>query len=427
MEVMISIEERRLQIKLEPSKEERNSVYGAKMETDLSFKIASDEDVNFHATHPDHLALIVLLAAHPFSTGELNIPLHVSESFATACKIFERYKPTFSSTNSLPYTPRSNSRPGLAFSGGVDSTAALELMPESTVPVFLDRPVRAKTTLYNKSAAKATLAFLEARDIPNISVTTDVEFIRNPIGFPTDLAAGIPAIALATHLNFDSIGYGTIMESAYRIGHVKAREYSTSPHYKVWGPLFAACGIPLYLPVAGVSEVGTSIILHGSEYRGMARSCIRGEWPKRCDLCWKCFRKQLIEMALVDRSISESELYEDFKKKEVLYKIKSPFISHENVLAWALSKMKREGFVDLFFNRLVGSTYNLDHLETYLPRSIELIPSQYRLTTVQNLRKYLLPMKSEDQIGMLEQDFTNYMQSGVYESLVKNFENSILS
>ena len=89
--------------------------------------------------------------------------------------------------------------------------------------------------------------------------------------------------------------------------------------------------------------------------------------------------------------------------------------------------MKREGFVDLFFNRLVGSTYNLDHLETYLPRSIELIPSQYRLTTVQNLRKYLLPMKSEDQIGMLEQDFTNYMQSGVYESLVKNFENSILS
>ena len=427
MEAHISIEERRLQINLDPSKEELDSVYGEKMDAELSFKIASDKDVDFYVTHPDHLALIVLLAAHPFSIKELKIPLHVSKTFAAACNIFERYKPTFLSTNSLPYTPRSNSRPGLAFSGGVDSTAALELMPESTIPVFLDRPFRAKTTLYNKSAAKATLAFLEARNQPNISVTTDIEFIRNPIGFPTDLAAGIPAIALATHLNFDSIGYGTIMESAYRIGHVKAREYSTSPHYKIWGPLFAACGIPLYLPVAGVSEVGTSLIVHGSEYRGMARSCIRGEWPKRCDLCWKCFRKQLIEMALRNKSISASQLHEDFKKKEVLYKIKSSFIPHENVLAWALSKMNREGFVETFYNRLVGSTYNLDHLATYLPKSIDLIPQRYQLATIQNLKKYLLPMNSEDQTRMLEQDFQKYVGSEIYESLVQEFEKSIIT
>ena len=427
MEVGISIEERRLEIKLNPSTEERDSVYGNKMGDNLSFKIVSEENVDFHATHPDHLALIALLAAHPFSQGELYIPLHVSEQFANACKIFERYKPTFLSKNSHPYTPKSNSRPGLAFSGGVDSTAALKIMPESTVPVFLDRPFRANTTLYNKSAAKATLAFLEGRDQPNISVITDVEFIRSPIGFPTDLAAGIPVIALATHLNFDSIGYGTVMESAYRTGHVKAREYSNSPHYRVWGPLFAASGIPLYLPVAGVSEVGTSIIVHRSEYRGMARSCIRGEWPKRCELCWKCFRKQLIEMALMEKSITESQLHDDFKKKEVLYKIKSAFIPHENVLAWALSKMKREGLVEIFFNRLVGSTYDLESLTCYLPNSIELIPSQYRLTTTQNLRKYLSPMKPAHQKRMLSQDFQEYMDSETHKSLVLDFEKAIIN
>ena len=89
--------------------------------------------------------------------------------------------------------------------------------------------------------------------------------------------------------------------------------------------------------------------------------------------------------------------------------------------------MKREGFVELFYNRLIGSTYNLDHLTTYLPASIELIPQQYRLTTVQNLRKYLLPMKLEDQVRMLEQDFSNYVGSEIYETLVINFENSILT
>ena len=39
---------------------------------------------------------------------------------------------------------------------------------------------------------------------------------------------------------------------------------------------FSAAGVPLFLPVAGVSVVGTSTIVHRSPYRGMARDAFGG-------------------------------------------------------------------------------------------------------------------------------------------------------
>lgn len=425
MEATLEIEQTRINVEFLPSEDELSSIYSEKMASVLQFSIAASEPVDFRLVHDDHLALIILLAAHPFAIGDLTIPLHVSPLFANACGVFTRYRPVFLSATNKPYTPRSGGRPGLAFSGGMDSTAALALLPPTTVPVFLDRPHRAKTTLYNKSAAKATLAFLEAKNIPNISLSTDVEFIRKPIGFPTDLASGIPAIALATHFNFDSIGYGTVMESAYRIGHKKARNYEHSPHYRLWSPLFSSAGIPLILPVAGVSEIGTSTIVHHSQYRDMARSCIRGQWPRRCDKCWKCFRKQLIDQAIKGRTMSDEEFRLAIQSKEVASKLSSEFISHENVLGWALEKMERGTALDLLYQRLVASTYSLNHLNSFYPSSVNLIPPKYRLHVLEQLRNYLPEMKIEDQQRMVAQDFSKYVESTAFKSKVIDFKTLI--
>ena len=422
MEVRLEIEQTRIHVELLPSEEELSSVYSEKMASVLQFSIAASGPVDFRLVHNDHLALIILLAAHPFAKGDLTVPLHVSPLFTKACDVFSRYRPVFLSATNKPYTPRSTGRPGLAFSGGMDSTAALALLPSTTVPVFLDRPHRAKTTLYNKSAAKATLAFLEAKNTPNISLSTDVEFIRNPIGFPTDLASGIPAIALATHFNFDSIGYGTVMESAYRIGHEKARNYYHSPHYRLWSPLFSSAGIPLILPVAGVSEIGTSTIVHHSQYRDMARSCIRGQWPRSCNECWKCFRKQLIDQAIKGQTMSDEELIQAIQSKEVASKLSSDFISHENVLGWTLEKMDRGPLLELLYQRLVASTYSLIHLDSYYSPAIELIPPKYRLHVLEQLRKYLPEMDVETQQQMVIQDFSTYVESSIYKSKLNAFK-----
>ena len=44
-------------------------------------------------------------------------------------------------------------------------------------------------------------------------IESNLEFIRKPVGFPTDLANSIPAILLSEFLGFDSIGFGTVLES----------------------------------------------------------------------------------------------------------------------------------------------------------------------------------------------------------------------
>ncbi len=419
MEVRIELEQSRIVVSLYASQEERDSVYGEKMAEKLDFSIASNGPVDLRTVHDDHLALIVLLAVHPFAIGKLSIPLHVSKQFEEATKIFSRYRPEFLSVSGKPYTSKSDGKPGLAFSGGMDSTAALVLMPNKTVPVFLDRPHRANTTLYNKSAAKATLAFLESKGVPNISVSTDVEFIRNPVGFPTDLATGIPVLALASHFQFDSIGFGTVMESAYRIGHEKSRNYIESPHYKVWAPLFSAAGLPLFLPVAGVSEVGTSTIVHRSPYRGMARSCIRGNWPRTCNNCWKCFRKQLIEHGINQTEFNDNQFLSSLQSKEVVSKLSAEFISHENVLGWALNKIERGPKLDVLFNRLVASTYSLNHLDSFYPPAIDLVPPKYRLHVLEQLRSYLPEMQEADQQRMIEQDFADLLKSEQHQEKVR--------
>ena len=423
MEVRIELEQSRIVLSLSASKEERDSVYGEKMADTLDFSIASNGPIDLRTVHDDHLALIVLLAVHPFAIGKLPIPLHVSKQFEEATQIFSRYRPEFLSTSGRPYTSKSDGKPGLAFSGGMDSTAALLLMPNNTVPVFLDRPHRANTTLYNKSAAKATMAFLEAKGIPNIAISTDVEFIRNPVGFPTDLATGIPVLALASHFQFDSIGFGTVMESAYRIGHEKSRNYVESPHYKVWAPLFSAAGLPLFLPVAGVSEVGTSTIVHRSPFRGMARSCIRGNWPQTCNNCWKCFRKQLIEHGINQTEFNDNQFLSSLQSKEVVSKLSAGFISHENVLGWALNKIQRGPKLDVLFNRLVASTYSLNHLDSFYPPAIDLVPPKYRLHVLEQLRSYLPEMQEADQERMIEQNFADLLKSEQHQEKVRALMN----
>ena len=201
------------------------------------------------------------------------------------------------------------------------------------------------------------------------------------------------------------------MESAYRIGHRKSRDYIQSSHYRVWAPLFSAAGLPLFLPVAGVSEVGTSTIVHRSPYRGMARSCIRGDWPQVCNNCWKCFRKQLIEHGINKTKFHDKQFMKSIKSKEVVSKLSSEFISHENVLGWALSKIERGPQLETLFTRLVASTYPLDHLGSFYPPAINLVPPKYRVHVHEQLRHYLPEMKEHDQKRMIEQDFTEYIES----------------
>ena len=80
MEVRIELEQTRIVVTLSASEEERNSHYGEKMAESLEFSIASNGSIDLRKVHDDHLALIVLLAAHPFAVG----------NFCPACRNLDK-------------------------------------------------------------------------------------------------------------------------------------------------------------------------------------------------------------------------------------------------------------------------------------------------------------------------------------------------
>jgi len=341
--------------------------------------------------HPDHLALIALLVCHPFVDKSMTIPWNVSDRFAQSCFQISKYNVVFENTNKAAYSPAVDSRPALAFSGGADSTASLLVMPSDTLSVFMDRPLKRKVSMYNKSAAYAAINHAKECGFEVLSVECDVEYLRQPLGFPTDLVPSIPIIALASSHNIDSIAFGTVMESAYRIGHEKARDYASSHHYRFWGRMFAAAGLPLYLPVSGVSEVGTSIIVLNSSFYPYTRSCIRGEWPDACENCWKCFRKNMLEAKIKGKIIDDTYLIRGLGIIEVQKKMQAFPVSHENVLAWALEGSSGE-IANIVVQRLEGNQRNLEFLKTYYPGAFDLMPKQYRISTKSKLDTFLKPM-----------------------------------
>ncbi len=377
-----------------------------------SFSIHLPKEYSMEDIHPDHLALIGIMAAFPFTKEVLQLPLVVSQRFIDGFNVLKRFKIIPKSNEGTYYSPSNPEKSTLAFSGGIDSTAALSVMPKDTALVFLNRPRKLTTrSLYDKSAPLAIIKYAESQGYEVYKINCDVEYIRNPVGFPVDLAAGIPAVAIASILGASSVAFGTIMESAYRIGHDVARNYTDSSHHRLWGNAFMRSGLFLTLPVAGVSEVGTSLIVESSAFAGISYSCIRGKWPNPCQNCWKCFRKLLVESRIKNQIIGDKEMKKWLKVKEVRNKLSKRLISHENVLAWALSGKNVEGKrANLLQGRLEGMRRNLDHLTRWYPPSLEHVHESHRQSVGEKLDQYLGRMSGNEITTLLEHDIREWLE-----------------
>ena len=397
MKTSTQIKDGYIEFEFKPSKEdpvhpvEHYKLIGSKM------KIKIPKDVNPETIHPDHLALITILAIHPFTRGEMIFPKAVSKRFFEATQVVSRYKCSPVDEELEAWNASDDSSPGLAFSGGADSTAALAVMPATTVPIFMDRPDK-KGSLYDKSAAIESCRQLKLLGFNMQVIECDVEHIRDPVGFPTDVANAIPAVFLASVLNLNSISFGTILESSYGTGHRLFRDYPNLSHWRLWGTLFTGAGIPMALPVAGVSEVGTRLIVEKAPLGYVAQSCIRGKWQVPCWDCWKCFRKGLLGIALKIDVESVPNMESLFSIKEAIkYLIEIP-IKHENVIAFAVQRLPEgDPFIDTLGQRVLSKSMKIDWLENWFDGSLELVPESMRVHLAEKLDFYLGRM---DEIGV---------------------------
>ena len=397
MRVSISQEEEELIFTLEPEDADFEHLNSSKI--GLSGRCAKINlgGVKYEDIHPDLIGLSTILMCHQFVGNELYLPVLVSEDFLQKANgILSKYKICSDSNPNVVSNSSLGTRPGLAFSGGADSTAALIVMPGNTVPVFMNRPIR-EGSMYDSDAPIKNCELLKQIGYDVKIIDCDLEYLRDPVGFPSDLAHAIPLILLSESLGIGSVAFGTILESAYGIGHEHYIDYPRGSHMRFYGTLLSAAGLEISLPVGGVSEVGTAIIVDASPLGGLAQSCIRGKKGSPCMRCWKCFRKELLSLSLSpDKDIDLSSMMRN--SSEVQIKLSSYPISHENVVTYSIQRIDigKYPFLRPLRDRL-DTKLELSLLDCWYSPSKVLIPEKYRLSVIEKISKFMKKMTKEQE------------------------------
>lgn len=257
------------------------------------------------STHPDLHAAALMLSLRPFLDRGLEVPRAVSPEFAAVAK--QEFDIEITPVDEQVDPRRvDDGRVGLAYSGGVDSTAALLLLPQSTCCVFseMQKPAdRDLPTLYRPEAALHALSEVERAGWQVIKVDTNLQYLGDRVAFPvTDASSvessGAPIALLADHCGFDAIAFGTVMEVTYGVGFGAFRDHLVNIEHRRWRRLLAAADIEVLLPLAGLSEVAALSVVRGSRLEPFAQSCVRGDAGKPCLNCVKCVRKTLTAAAI---------------------------------------------------------------------------------------------------------------------------------
>jgi hypothetical protein len=242
-------------------------------------------------------------------------------------------------------------------------------------------------------------------------IDCDLEYLREPVGFPSDLAHAIPLILLSESMGIGSIAFGTILESAYGIGHEHYIDYQNGSHMRFYGTLLSAAGLEISLPVGGVSEVGTAIIVGASPLGELAQSCIRGKKGLPCMRCWKCFRKELLSLALSPgKDIDLLSMMRN--SSEVQIKLSAYPISHENVVTYSIQRIDigEYPFLRTLRNRL-DTKLELSLLDCWYSPSKILIPERYRMQVMEKISKFMKRMSKEQESVLENWNMDDYLLS----------------
>ena len=263
-------------------------------------------------------------------------------------------------------------RSSLAFSGGVDSTACMLLMPSDTVLCYHERS--GFNSQLNHANAHHFIEQLTKDGRPVISIKSNHEQIRidrgKGPGFSTDLAAAVHNILLADYLELGSIGMGMPLENAYLFHGHTGRDFIESHFWKSHSKLLANAGLDLVYPTAGVSEVLNQRLVENSKYEHFAESCLRS--TKRgevCGICWKCFRKN----SMKGRAVEIKGEIAIFLEKRPLKQAISTLYAIQRLPQKQLQQIKSQ-HPDL--EGLLNQDYSL--IERYMPNALEILPEPHK-------------------------------------------------
>lgn len=269
---------------------------------------------------------------------------------------------------------------GLAYSGGIDSTAAALLLPENTI---LSYHQRSFPSVLDHGLPERLFEVLEHDfDRQILRVPSNHELIRasvgKSIGFSTDFAAGVHLILLSDTLNLGTIAFGTPLDNTWLVKGAKYRDFPNSKYWIRWKKYFAHAGLDLEFPINHISEAGALRICQQSGFIDFINSCLRGSDGTGCGICWKCFNKN----GPLGREIQ----FESKEIQEFLHRV--PLKTGQHAL-WSLQIQNLEHRVP-HLKHLVGDS--LAWWEMYYEPGLEIINVQLRGLVEKNTKKYLQPM-----------------------------------
>lgn len=266
-------------------------------------------------------------------------------------------------------------RPGLAFSAGLDSTAAMTLLPEQTVLLYHKR-TGFDTKLNHHNALRFIEYLRQEENRQVVVVDSNHELVRTlheskSPGFMTDYACAVHAILLADLFSLDSIATGMPLENSFLWHGQKFRDFKNSWFWIKHAPLFKSVGLEILQPVMGCSEIINQKIVQRAGYLDLAQSCLRSSTSEPCGACWKCFRKN----SLIGKEISMSSEIDTFLSQPRLKMAASTLYSVQN-----LKNNENNFYLKISNYPHVAKYINMDlsFLERHYPPSLDLLPIKYR-------------------------------------------------
>lgn len=377
------------------------------------------KDCNIQSLHPDVLGLVTLLIIYPYTKSQIIVPLGVSQTFHNEVKKVTGINLLPINAKLKPRKSPAHSIPALAYSGGIDSTACLTIMPSNTCSVFHDRSFN-KGAMHNQDAAHHACQSLKQSGRNIHMIKSDFDNVRSPKGFAVEMSTTIPALLLSDYIGFDSIALGTTLE--YFIDHFQYYEKRT---YSIkWDNLFRAVDIHLNQPTAGISEIGNYKIVLSSPFGQLAESCTSGSVGKPCMNCFKCFRKQLTKMMLQEHPVNNELLDRLFRIKGARAKLEKFPIFFENVITYITANYDgNHPLMNLLKRKTRGNSTDVRWMEKWYSPSQEFIPLKYRTEIKRNIIKYLEVMTVEDETKMTkwQRDFEQVLSSPVIKKYHSEF------
>ena len=323
------------------------------------------KEFNLDTVHPNLLALAIEVLLYPI------VP--------EAAEIAVDHRP-------------SGSKIGLSFSGGIDSTAAAILLPDTA---FLAYHKRSFQSMIDHRLAENLFEELEinhGRDV--FQIPSNHELLRTtwgkPVGFSTDFAAATHLILLADVLDLGTIAFGTPIDNTWLAKGKKFRQFSESDYWKKWSTRFSQAGLQLEFPINHISEAGALKICRQSPLLRHINSCLRGDGERWCGACWKCFHKN----GPLGREF-------DFQSTEIQsFLSMKPLRTAQHAL-WAIQSMGLEDSVPHLKEHLNKS---LDWWESFYPPGLDLMNEPLRSYVEKRTRDYLNPMTQPYQLELVELD-----------------------